>query len=132
MKQVVDYVTATHRYGQRKADSLTRQHRSTQRKRLRTDPLTELRQCMHEIVATRIRFGYRRVHIMLKREGWDVGKHIVYWLYRGEACICGPNDRAGGRWRFIGRGAVSRQDRTKPGASTSCTISCLAAQRSAC
>jgi putative transposase len=84
MKQVVDYVTQTHGYSQRKACSLTRQHRSTQRKPLRTDPLTELRQRMHEIVATRIRFGYRRVHIMLKREGWQVGKHIVYRLYREE------------------------------------------------
>ncbi len=50
MKQVVDYVTQTHGYSQRKACSLTRQHRSTQRKPLRTDPLTELRQRMHEIV----------------------------------------------------------------------------------
>jgi len=84
MKQVVDYVTQTHGYSQRKACSLTRQHRSTQRKPLRTDPLIELRQRMHEIVATWIRFGYRRVHIMLKREGWQVGKHIVYRLYREE------------------------------------------------
>jgi len=28
---------------------------------------------MLEIVATRIRYGYRSVHVMLKREGWRVG-----------------------------------------------------------
>lgn len=25
-----------------------------------------------EICATRVRYGYRRVHVLLKREGWDV------------------------------------------------------------
>ena len=81
MKQVVDYVTRVHGYSQRRACTLTRQHRSTQRKPSTRDPLTELRQRMHEIVATRIRYGYRRVHVMLKREGWEVGKHIVYRVY---------------------------------------------------
>jgi putative transposase len=37
---------------------------------------------MREIVQTRIRYGYRRVHIMLRREGWAVGKNLVYRLYR--------------------------------------------------
>jgi len=43
-----------------------------------SDPLTELRQRMHEIIATRIRYGYRRVHILLKREGWHIGRNRVY------------------------------------------------------
>lgn len=63
---------------------LTRQHRSTQRKWLTSDPRTELRLRMREISQTRVRYGYRRIHIMLKREGWDVGKHVVYRLYREE------------------------------------------------
>ncbi len=84
MKQVVDYVSRVHGYSQRKACRLTRQHRSTQRKPLIGNPRTELRQRMHEIVAARIRFGYRRVHIMLRREGWQVGKNVVYRLYREE------------------------------------------------
>lgn len=39
---------------------------------------------MHEIARTRIRYGYRRIHIMLKRDGWDVGRNLVYRLYREE------------------------------------------------
>ena len=39
---------------------------------------------MHEIVATRIRYGYRRVHVMLRREGWAIGRNLVYRLYRDE------------------------------------------------
>lgn len=63
---------------------LTCQHRSTRRKPLRRDPRTEPRQRMHEIVRTRIRYGYRRVHILLKREGWGAGRNLVYRLYREE------------------------------------------------
>jgi putative transposase len=39
---------------------------------------------MKEIANTRIRFGYRRVHVMLKREGWQVGGSQAYRLYREE------------------------------------------------
>jgi hypothetical protein len=43
------------------------QHRLTQCKPSTRDPCEEVRQRMHEIVATQIRYGYRRVHVMLKR-----------------------------------------------------------------
>jgi putative transposase len=39
---------------------------------------------MHEIVRTRIRYGYRRVHIMLRSEGWSVGRNLIYRLYPEE------------------------------------------------
>lgn len=87
MKSVVDYVVASHGYSERRACRLTRQHRSTQRKPSTRDPQLALRQRMREIVATRIRFGYRRVHIMLKREGWRVGKNLVYRVYREEGLV---------------------------------------------
>jgi putative transposase len=87
MKEVVAYVVASHGYSERRACRLTRQHRSTQRKPSIRDPRTELRRRMHEIVATRIRYGYRRVHIMLKREGWMVGRNVVYRLYREEGLV---------------------------------------------
>jgi transposase InsO family protein len=45
---------------------------------------------MHKITATRIRYGYRRVHIMLRREGWTVGKNLVWRLYREEGLALHP------------------------------------------
>lgn len=108
MKQVVDYVRASHGYSERRACRLMRQHRSTQRTPLRSDPRTELRQRMHEIVAARIRFGYRRVHIMLKREGWQVGKNVVYRLYREEG-LCLRSKRPRRR-----KMAVHREARHQP------------------
>ena len=84
MKEVVAYIMASHGYSERKACQVTRQHRSTQRKKMVSDPLVELRQRMHEIVTTHIRYGYRRVHIMLKREGWGIGRNRVYRVYQEE------------------------------------------------
>ena len=71
----------SHGYSERRACALTRQHRSTQRKPLIKDPRLELRQRMQEIVRTRVRYGYRRVHILLKREGWSAGRNLVYRLH---------------------------------------------------
>jgi putative transposase len=77
-------MVASHGYSERRACRLTRQHGSTQRKPSTRDPRLALRQRMREIVATRIRFGYSRVHIMLRREGWGVGRDLVYRVYREE------------------------------------------------
>jgi putative transposase len=84
MKQVVAYVAQSHGYSERRACSLTSQHRSTQRKPGIKDPRIEIRQPMHEIARTRTRYGYRRVHIMLGRDGWAVGRNLVWRLYREE------------------------------------------------
>ena len=84
MKEVVAYVVSSHGYSERRACQVTGQHRSTQRKPSTRDPRTAVRRRMHEIVATRIRYGYRRVHVMLRREGWEVGRNVVYRLYREE------------------------------------------------
>jgi len=35
-----------------------------------------------EICATRVRYGYRRVHVLPKREGWDVNVKRTYRIYR--------------------------------------------------
>ena len=47
----------------------------------RTDP-AELKRRIKEICETRVRYGYRRVHVILKREGWNVSIKKVYSVYR--------------------------------------------------
>jgi putative transposase len=44
-------------------------------------PLTER---LRELAAERRRFGYRRLHVLLRREGWMVNHKRVYRLYRME------------------------------------------------
>ena len=41
-----------------------------------------LQQRIREICQTRIRFGYRRVHVLLRRDGWEVNPKRVYRLYK--------------------------------------------------
>jgi hypothetical protein len=52
--------------------------------RSRMDPQTALRQRMRKIAHARVRFGYRRIYITLRREGSDVGKDCFYRVYREE------------------------------------------------
>ena len=37
---------------------------------------------LRDLAMTRVRFGYIRLTVLLKREGWPVGKKLVYRLYR--------------------------------------------------
>ncbi len=39
---------------------------------------------MREIAQTRVRYGYRRVHVLLKREGWQLGRSQAFRLYQEE------------------------------------------------
>jgi putative transposase len=45
------------------------------------DPLMALRQRIRDLAHARVRFGYRRIYMLLKREGWDVGKSRFYRVY---------------------------------------------------
>ena len=44
------------------------------------DPLTAVRQRMRELAQSRVRFGYRRLLVLLRREGWELGKKRCYRL----------------------------------------------------
>ena len=39
---------------------------------------------LKELAASRVRYGYRRLHILLRREGWNVNAKRVYRIYREE------------------------------------------------
>ena len=39
---------------------------------------------IREIATIRVRYGYRRVHILLRRDGWKINHKRVYRLYRQE------------------------------------------------
>jgi putative transposase len=68
----------------RRACRLIKQTRSVQYYRSVKDPCHDLRGRMHEIARTRVRYGYRRIHVLLKRDGWQLGKNQMYRLYREE------------------------------------------------
>ncbi len=41
-----------------------------------------LRERLHALAGERRRFGYRRLHALLRREGWQVNHKLVERLYR--------------------------------------------------
>ena len=47
----------------------------------RRDPRVALRMRLKELAASRPRFGYRRLHLLLRREGWRVNHKLIHRLY---------------------------------------------------
>jgi putative transposase len=56
--------------------------RSLYRYRSRRADSAPLRARIEEISAVKRRYGYRRVYLRLRREGWEVNRKRVYRLYR--------------------------------------------------
>ena len=114
MKQVLAYVTARHGCSERQACALTRQDRSNSMETRHSGPapITPGRR-MREIVQTRICYGYRRVQMMLRREGWEVRKNLVYRLYGDEGLYFAERSvRVGVKLISIGGSGSSRSART--------------------
>jgi putative transposase len=72
------------------------------------EPRTALRLRIREIAQTRVRYGYRKIRVLLNREGWKVGKKLVYRLYKEEGLTLRHKPR---RKR---RAAMHRRERFRP------------------
>lgn len=69
-------------FGVTRACGLVGISRSLYRYRGRRPDSAPLRARIEEIAAAKRRYGYRRVYIRLRREGWEVNRKRVYRLYR--------------------------------------------------
>ncbi len=99
------YLTGRYGVSTRRACRVAQVTRSGVYYRRRKDPRTGLRARMRELAHTPVRFGYRRLHVLLRREGWDVGKNQVYRLYTEEGLAL----RRKRPWRHVT--AVHREQR---------------------
>jgi putative transposase len=50
----------------------------------RKEPQEALRRRLRELAATHVRYGYRRLTVVLRREGWNVNAKRIYRLYEEE------------------------------------------------
>jgi len=66
---------------ERRACGLMQMHRGTCRYRRRRNEDPGLRERLRELAAVRRRFGYRRLKVLLQREGFQVNHKRVYRLY---------------------------------------------------
>jgi putative transposase len=51
------------------------------------DPQDALRVRLRELANSRVRYGYRRLTVLLKREGWEVNAKRIYRIYTEEGLI---------------------------------------------
>ena len=58
--------------------------RSTVRYLSVAEPQEHLRMRLRDLAASRVGYGYRRLHVLLQREGWNVNHKRVYRLYYQE------------------------------------------------
>ena len=78
---------------ERRSSGLIALSRSTLRRKSRRDPQEALRLRLRELAATRVRYGYRRLTVLLRREGWKVNAKRVYRLYTEEGLIVRTKQR---------------------------------------
>ncbi len=83
-RAVVDYLKQRFDTSERHACRMMGMGRSVYDYRSHRNPHTALRARMREIAQTRMRYGYRKIHVLLAREGYSVGKFLLRRLYREE------------------------------------------------
>ena len=81
-REVVAHVQAAHGISERRSCTVLGVDRSSIRYVSHTPDQTPLMLRIRELAATRTRYGYFRIYILLRREGWFVNHKRVYRLYR--------------------------------------------------
>ena len=83
-RDVVGLFQTVYQVSERRAVRATGFNGSSHRYRSRRDPQTALRLRLKELAMSRVRYGYRRLHVLLRREGWPVNHKRIYRLYGEE------------------------------------------------
>ena len=110
---MVEYLSVSYRVSERRACRVTRLHRGTYRYSSHKNRWTALRMRIREIAQARVRYGYRKIRVLLNREGWGVGKTLVQRLYQEEGLVL--KQRPKRRRRAAGEIGCGRRNRTRRG-----------------
>ena len=98
-REAVAHVRSAFELSERRACGIVGCMRMTVRYCSRRPPDTELRERLRALAHERRRFGYRRLHVLLRREGFIVNHKRLFRLYREERLMV---RRRGGRKRALG------------------------------
>jgi putative transposase len=80
----VGWLQDTYDISQRRACGLMNIVRATLCYQSCREDVTPPKLRMRDIAATRVRYGFRRIHVLLRREGWTINHKKVYRLYKLE------------------------------------------------
>lgn len=83
-REVVAWAQQAYRLSERRAARAVGAARSSIRYKSVKAPREPLRRRIREVAEARTSWGYRQVHTILLREGWQVNHKLVYRLYREE------------------------------------------------
>ncbi|RTL87328.1 IS3 family transposase [Ancylobacter aquaticus] len=81
-RELVDKVRSDWKVSARRACAALRIDRALYVYKSKRGTQAELKQRIKEICETRVRYGYRRVHVLLRRDGWAVNPKRIYRLYK--------------------------------------------------
>ena len=108
-REAVAHLVTTHRMSERRACRIAGVDRTSVRYRAKRGDDGPLRERLKALAFERRRFGYRRLHVLLKREGWAVNRKRVQRIYREERLLV---RKRGGRKRALGlRAPMQAPDR---------------------
>jgi len=88
-RQLVNHLLTAWDVSERRGCGVLCVHRSLYRYQSQADDQALLRMRIREIAFTRVRYGYKRIYVLLRREGWRINHKRVYRLY----CMEGLNLR---------------------------------------
>lgn len=81
-RKLVDTIKTDWKVSIRRACPVLKIDRSLYVYKSRRGDQAELKLKIRDICQTRVRYGYRRVHILINREGWAVNPKRIYRLYK--------------------------------------------------
>jgi len=88
LRALYTWIRERYRLSERRACGLVQLSRNGARYISQKDPQDALRMRLKDLAMTRVRFGYRRLTVILRREGWLVNPKRVYRLYKQEGLEC--------------------------------------------
>lgn len=71
-RELVSYMQASYGVSERRACDVFPTNRATVRYKSRRPDQASLEMRIKDLAATRVRYGYRRIHVLLRREGWQI------------------------------------------------------------
>jgi putative transposase len=71
-REAVAYLRSHYGVSERRACLVVGQPRSVQWYQSRRPPQDALKRRIKELAEVRVRYGYKRIHVLLRREGWPI------------------------------------------------------------